>query len=151
MPKLSSTEIEKLKSNLKEKGYKLTPQRRAIVDNIIKNEGTHLTTEELYDFVKKECPEIGLATVYRTVQLLEDLGVVSKLDLNDGCYRYELVHEDENHHHHHLICSNCGKVIEVQGDLLEVLEHEIESKYDFKIKNHSVKFYGICNECKNKI
>lgn len=151
MPKLSSTEIEKLKGNLKEKGYKLTPQRRAIVDNIIKNEGSHLTTEELYDFVKKECPEIGLATVYRTVQLLEDLGVVSKLDLNDGCYRYELVHEDENHHHHHLICSNCGKVIEVQGDLLEVLEHEIESKYDFKIKNHSVKFYGICNECKNKI
>jgi len=151
MPKLSSTEIEKLKSNLKEKGYKLTPQRRAIVDNIIKNEGSHLTTEELYDLVKQECPEIGLATVYRTVQLLEDLGVVSKLDLNDGCYRYELVHEDENHHHHHLICSNCGKVIEVQGDLLEVLEHEIESKYDFKIKNHSVKFYGICNECKNKI
>lgn len=151
MPKLSSTEIEKLKGNLKEKGYKLTPQRRAIVDNIIKNEGSHLTTEELYDFVKEECPEIGLATVYRTVQLLEDLGVVSKLDLNDGCYRYELVHEAENHHHHHLICSNCGKVIEVQGDLLEVLEHEIESKYDFKIKNHSVKFYGICNECKNKI
>lgn len=151
MPKLSSSDIEKLKNNLKEKGYKLTPQRRAIVDNIIKNEGSHLTTEELYDLVKKECPEIGLATVYRTVQLLEDLGVVSKLDLNDGCYRYELVHEDENHHHHHLICSDCGKVIEVQGDLLEVLEHEIESKYDFKIKNHSVKFYGICNECKTKI
>lgn len=151
MPKLSSSDIEKFKNNLKEKGYKLTPQRRAIVDNIIKNEGSHLTTEELYDLVKKECPEIGLATVYRTVQLLEDLGVVSKLDLNDGCYRYELVHEDENHHHHHLICSDCGKVIEVQGDLLEVLEHEIESKYDFKIKNHSVKFYGICNECKNKI
>ncbi|MFL0268121.1 Fur family transcriptional regulator [Candidatus Clostridium radicumherbarum] len=151
MPKLSSNEIEKLKNNLKEKGYKLTPQRRAIVDNIIKNEGSHLTTEELYDLVKQECPEIGLATVYRTVQLLEELNVVSKLDLNDGCYRYELVHEDENHHHHHLICSNCGKVIEVQGDLLEVLEHEIESKYDFKIKNHSVKFYGICNECKDKI
>ncbi|MFL0247088.1 Fur family transcriptional regulator [Candidatus Clostridium stratigraminis] len=151
MPKLSSNEIEKLKNNLKEKGYKLTPQRRAIVDNIIKNEGSHLTTEELYDLVKQECPEIGLATVYRTVQLLEELNVVSKLDLNDGCYRYELVHEDENHHHHHLICSNCGKVIEVQGDLLEVLEHEIESKYNFKIKNHSVKFYGICNECKDKI
>lgn len=151
MPKLSASDIEKFKNNLKEKGYKLTPQRRAIVDNIIKNEGSHLTTEELYDLVKKECPEIGLATVYRTVQLLEDLGVVSKLDLNDGCYRYELVHEDENHHHHHLICSDCGKVIEVQGDLLEVLEHEIESKYNFKIKNHSVKFYGICNECKNKI
>lgn len=148
MSKLSPSEIEKLKRNLKGKGYKLTPQRRAIVDIIIQNSGSHLTTEELYDLVKTECPEIGLATVYRTVQLLEELGVVSKLDLNDGCYRYELVREDENHQHHHLICSHCGKVIEVQGDLLEVLEHEIESKYDFKIKNHSVKFYGVCSECK---
>lgn len=147
MLKLSPSEIERLKSNLKEKGYKLTPQRRAIVDIIIRNQGSHLTTEELYDLVKVECPEIGLATVYRTVQLLEELGVVSKLDLNDGCYRYELVHDTENHHHHHLICSNCGKVIEVEGDLLEVLEHEIESKYKFKIKNHSVKFYGFCSEC----
>lgn len=150
MSKLSPSEIEKLKSNLKQKGYKLTPQRRAIVDIIIQNSGSHLTTEELYDLVKNDCPEIGLATVYRTVQLLEELGVVSKLDLNDGCYRYELVREDENHHHHHLICSQCGKVIEVQGDLLEVLEHEIESKYDFLIKNHSVKFYGFCSECKQK-
>jgi Fur family ferric uptake transcriptional regulator len=148
MSKLSPSEIEKLKISLKQKGYKLTPQRRAIVDIIIQNAGSHLTTEELYDLVKTECPEIGLATVYRTVQLLEELGVVSKLDLNDGCYRYELVREDENHQHHHLICSQCEKVIEVQGDLLEVLEHEIESKYDFKIKNHSVKFYGICSECK---
>lgn len=150
MSKLTPGEIEKLKSNLKEKGYKLTPQRRAIVDIIISNEGSHLTTEELYDLVKIECPEIGLATVYRTVQLLEELGVVSKLDLNDGCYRYELVRDDENHQHHHLICSQCGKVIEVQGDLLEVLEQEIETKYDFQIKNHSVKFYGICSECKKK-
>lgn len=101
----------------------------------------------MYNLVKKECPEIGLATVYRTVQLLEELGIISKLDLNDGCYRYELIHESENHQHHHLICSNCGKVIEVEGDLLEGLEHEIEIKYDFKIKNHSVKFYGLCKEC----
>lgn len=147
MSKLSPEEIEKLKSNLKEKGYKLTPQRRAIVDVIIRNEGNHLTTEELYDLVKKECPEIGLATVYRTVQLLEEIGVICKLDLNDGCSRYELVHEEENHQHHHLVCTSCGAVIEVQGDLLEVLEHEIEEKYKFKITNHSVKFFGICDRC----
>ena len=147
MPKLSIDEIEKLKNNLKEKGYKLTPQRRAVVDTIIKNEGQHLTAEELYELVKVDCPEIGLATVYRTVLLLEELGVVCKLDLNDGCSRYELVHENENHQHHHLICTNCGKVIEVEGDLLESLEHTIEEKYVFKIKNHSVKFYGLCSEC----
>lgn len=150
MSKLTQGEIERLKLNLKEKGYKLTPQRRAIVDIIILNEGSHLTTEELYDLVKKECPEIGLATVYRTMQLLDELGVVSRMELDDGCNRYELVHPEENHQHHHLICNVCGKVTEVQGDLLENLEKEIEDKYNFKIKNHSVKFYGICEECQNK-
>lgn len=147
---LSQQDIEKLKNNLKDKGYKLTPQRRAIVDIIINNEGKHLTTEELYDLVKVECPEIGLATVYRTMQLLEELGVVCKLDLNDGCSRYELVHEEENHQHHHLICTSCGKVIEVEGDLLDSLEQDIQEKYKFMIKNHSVKFYGLCKECLHK-
>lgn len=147
MPKLSIEEIEKLKNNLKEKGYKLTPQRRAVLDTIIKSEGQHLTAEEIYELVKVDCPEIGLATVYRTVLLLEELNVVCKLDLNDGCSRYELIHENENHQHHHLICTNCGKVIEVEDDLLESLEHKIEKKYTFKIKNHSVKFYGLCNDC----
>lgn len=150
MSSLSQNEIEKLKNNLKEKGYKLTPQRRAIVDIIISNEGKHLTTEELYDLVKVECPEIGLATVYRTVQLLDEMGVICKLELDDGCNRYELVHEEENHQHHHLICTNCGKVIEVEDDLLEVLEQDIQTKYEFKVKNHSVKFYGLCKECNSK-
>ncbi|GAA0734569.1 Fur family transcriptional regulator [Clostridium oceanicum] len=143
-------ELEKLKEDLKIKGYKLTPQRRAIIKMIIKNEGTHLTTEELYDLVKKECPEIGLATVYRTVQLLDDLGVIYKLDLDDGCSRYELVSKGENHQHHHLICSECGKVIEVKDDFLEPLENSIEKEYNFKIRNHSLKFYGICDECQKK-
>lgn len=147
---LSQNEIDKLKNNLKEKGYKLTPQRRAIVDIIISNEGKHLTTEELYDLVKVNCPEIGLATVYRTVQLLEEMGVICRFELDDGCNRYELVHEEENHRHHHLICTNCGKVIEVEADLLEILEQDIQTKYDFKVKNHSVKFYGLCSECSRK-
>jgi len=150
MAKLSSDEIGKLKLNLKEKGYKLTPQRRAIVNEIIRNEGSHLTTEELYDLVKVECPEIGLATVYRTVQLLEAIGVVCKLDLNDGCNRYELVHEEENHQHHHLICTVCNNVIEVKGDLLDTMEQKIEDEYEFKVKNHSLKFYGVCKDCLQK-
>lgn len=150
MSKLSADEIGKLKINLKENGYKLTPQRRAIVNVIIKNEGNHLTTEELYDLVKVECPEIGLATVYRTVQLLETIGVICKLDLNDGCSRYELVHEEENHQHHHLICTVCNNVIEVKGDLLDTMEQKIEEEYKFKVKNHSLKFYGICSDCLRK-
>jgi Fur family ferric uptake transcriptional regulator len=128
----------------------LTPQRRAIVDNIINSEGKHLTAEEIYDLVKEDCPEIGLATVYRTIVLLEELGIVSRLDLGDGCSRYEIVHEEESHQHHHLICTSCGNVIEVEGDLLDSLEENIEQKYKFKIKNHSLKFYGTCSECDKK-
>ncbi|WP_024614561.1 Fur family transcriptional regulator [Clostridium sp. Ade.TY] len=142
-----SVDMQELKENLKEKGYKLTPQRRAIVDTIIKNEGRHLTAEEIYDEVKKDCPEIGLATVYRTVALLEEVNLLSRLDLSDGCSRYEIIHQDEEHRHHHLICNKCNRVFEVEEDLLEELEHRIETKYKFKIQDHSVKFYGICDEC----
>ena len=139
-----------LKEDLKKKGYKLTPQRRAIVDTIVVNEGKHLTAEEIYDEVKKDCPEIGLATVYRTILLLEEIGVVSRLHLNDGCSRYELVHSDEVHRHHHLICNVCNKVIEVKDDLLEEIEVKIEKEYEFKIVDHVLKFYGICRECQEK-
>jgi Fur family ferric uptake transcriptional regulator len=150
MAKMHADEISKLKENLKAQGYKLTPQRRAIVDGIVGSEGQHLTAEEIYDLVKEDCPEIGLATVYRTIAMLEELGIVSRLDLGDNISRYELVHEEENHQHHHLICNNCSKVIEVEGDLLDILEQNIEDKYKFKIKDHSVKFFGICNECSKK-
>lgn len=139
-----------LKEQLKSKGYKLTPQRRSIVDIIIEKEGEHLTAEEIYDYVKERCPEIGLATVYRTVQMLEELGIVGRLDLNDGCSRYELLHSDEQHRHHHLVCNSCNKVIEVQDDLLDELEQEVEKNYKFKILDHCVKFFGLCKECQEK-
>lgn len=147
MSKDISIDYNVLKEDLKKKGYKLTPQRRAIVDTIVESEGKHLTAEEIYDEVKLNCPEIGLATVYRTILLLEEIGIVSRLHLNDGCSRYELVHSDEKHRHHHLICNNCNAVIEVEDDLLDELENEIKTKYGFRIVDHSVKFYGYCKQC----
>lgn len=149
MYNVSPTQLDKVKESLKLKGYKLTPQRRAVVNKVLENRGSHLTAEELYELVKKECPEIGLATIYRTIQLLEEVGMICKLNLDDGCNRYELVDEEETHHHHHLICTKCGKVIEVAEDLLDAIERNVEEKYKFKIENHSVKFLGICNKCLN--
>lgn len=148
---INGSEVELLKKQLKDRGYKLTPQRRAVLDILIENEGRHLTTEEVYELVKKECPEIGLATVYRTLQVLEELNLVFKLNLDDGRNRYELVHGEEDHYHHHLICINCGKLIEVEGDLLDALEKQIEKKYDFKISNHILKFFGTCSKCEEKL
>ncbi|KAB3527617.1 Fur family transcriptional regulator [Alkaliphilus serpentinus] len=140
--------MDVLKERLKEKGFKLTPQRRAILNIVFENQGKHLNTEEIYGLVKDECPEIGLATVYRTLQLLEDMELVSRLNLDDGCSRYEFNSHEDDHQHHHLICEVCGDVIEVEIDLLEQLESEIEKLYKFKIKDHKVKFNGVCSDCR---
>lgn len=138
------------KEKLKEKGCKLTMQRRSVLDVLLEHSNDHLSTEEIYDKVKGKFPEIGLATVYRTVQLFEEMGIVDRLNFDDGCSRFELASEDTVHHHHHLICEQCNKVYEVENDLLDDIEKEIESKYNFKIHDHNVMFYGICKDCEEK-
>jgi Fur family ferric uptake transcriptional regulator len=140
-------EMFKLKSILRENGYKLTPQRRATIEIILKNEGKHMSTEEIFLEVKKTNPKIGLATVYRTMLLLEELGILLKHNFEDGRNRYELSHPEEDHDHHHLICIKCGGVSEVADDLLDSLEETIDEKLGFKVKNHKVKFYGLCSKC----
>ena len=140
-----------LKEKLKDTGFKITPQRRAIIEVLLNHENKHLSSEEIYDLVRVDCPEIGLATVYRTMQLLDEINVISKLNLDDGCVRYELSLNEDTHHHHHLICSKCNKIIEVKEDLLDSIEQEIESLYKFKITNHDVKFYGLCDACDENI
>ncbi|HHW56731.1 MAG TPA: transcriptional repressor [Clostridia bacterium] len=142
-------EVEKFKEKLKDKGYKLTTQRRVILDVIMENREKHLSSEEIYDLVRQKYPEIGLATVYRTLLLFEELGIVYKLNFDDGRNRYELYH-NEVHQHHHLICLKCGAVIEMEGDLLEDLEKAIEETKDFEILDHNVKFFGYCSKCRKK-
>ena len=140
-----------LKEKLRETGFKITPQRRAVIDILLKHNSEHLSSEQIYDLVRVECPEIGLATVYRTMQLLDEIGVISKLNLDDGCIRYEIsLNKDECHNHHHLICKSCSKIIEVQEDLLESIEKRIQERYKFEILDHDVKFYGTCENCKKQ-
>lgn len=142
-------QMDILKEKLKETGFKITPQRRAIVETLLKNKDEHLSSEEIYDLVRVDCPEIGLATVYRTMQLLDEVGAISKLNLDDGCIRYEIDLDDsDSHNHHHLICKNCGKIIEVKEDLLDSIELEIQKLYKFSIIDHDLKFYGLCESCK---
>lgn len=139
--------IEEMKEKFKEEGYKLTTQRRAILDAIVENHEKHLSSEEVYDIVKAKYPEIGIATVYRTLQLLEKLNIIYRVNFDDGYNRYELCYDSESHQHHHLICLKCGKVMEVKLDLLESLEHQIEKENEFKIIDHNVKFFGYCSDC----
>ncbi|MBN2285442.1 MAG: transcriptional repressor [Tissierellales bacterium] len=145
------TNFEVFKERLNNAGFKLTTQRRVVFDIINSNEGKHYSPEEIYELVKVDHPEIGLATIYRTLKLFEKIAIVYRLNFNDGCSRFEMNHfEDKSHRHHHLVCLDCGKIFEVKLDLLQDLEGYIEKEYGFEIHNHTLKFYGVCNECKQR-
>nr|WP_294491829.1 Fur family transcriptional regulator [uncultured Mediterraneibacter sp.] len=141
---------ELLKEKLREKGLKVTHQRILVLSVLEQNSGRHMTAEDIYELVSEDYPEIGLATVYRTLQLLWDMQLVDRLNLDDGCVRYEIGHllkGDARHNHHHLICKSCHKVIPFDGDLLDDLEHHIEESMGFHVLDHELKFYGLCREC----
>lgn len=138
------------KELLKGKGLKVTNQRIAILEVLQERPGRHLTAEEIYEFVKEDYPDIGLATVYRTIQLLSELELIDKLNLDDGYARYEVGKSGKiptSHRHHHLICLECGKVISFEDDLLETLENRIKELMEFEVKDHEVKLYGNCKDC----
>lgn len=142
-----------LKEKLKENGLKVTRQRLMVLSVLEQNSGMHMTAEDVYEMVAQECPEIGLATVYRTLQLLWEIQLVDRINLNDGCVRYEIGHlikGDAKHSHHHLICRECGRVIPFDDDLLDDLEHHIEKATGFYVLDHELKFYGLCRECRGK-
>lgn len=144
---------ERFKELLKANGLKVTSQRIAILDVLQSRPDTHLTAEEIYEHVKEKHPEIGLATVYRTIQVLSELHLIDKLNLDDGYVRYEIgkVNDEyQSHHHHHLICLSCGKVLSFEDDMLESLENRIMESMQFQIVDHEVKLFGYCKECKAK-
>jgi Fur family ferric uptake transcriptional regulator len=143
--------IERIKKQLHAASYKLTPQREATVRVLLENEEDHLSAEDVYLLVKEKSPEIGLATVYRTLELLTELKIVDKINFGDGVSRYDLRQEGASRFHHHLICTECGAVEEIQEDLLGEVERKVEENWKFKVKDHRLTFYGICHDCQEKL
>lgn len=129
--------------------YKVTPQRRAILKAFLENTAEHLSAEEVYTIVKEHYPDIGLATVYRTLDLLAELGTLQRINFGDGRTRYEL-DQHGTHYHHHMICLGCGRVQEFDDDLLESLERLLTQQTGFHITDHQLKFFGYCRECAAK-
>ena len=143
--------MEDLKQKLAERQHKMTPQRQTVLQIFLDHPGEHLSAEDVHDILREKKAEIGLATVYRSLELLSDLGILQKMEFGDGCSRYEVNATDPNrHHHHHLICTKCGKVEEFDEDLLDDLERHIEQKIGFHTRDHQVKFFGVCKECQEK-
>jgi Fur family transcriptional regulator, ferric uptake regulator len=139
--------IDAIKKHLQAASYKLTPQREATVRVLLEHEEDHLSAEDVYLLVKEKSPEIGLATVYRTLELLTELKIVDKINFGDGVSRYDLRHEGATHFHHHLICTACGAVDEIQEYLLSEVEKAVETTWKFRVKDHRLSFYGICHRC----
>src|SRR5690625_840232 len=139
--------IERIKKQLHSKGYKLTPQREATLTVLLEREEDHLSAEEVYLLVKEKAPEIGLATVYRTLELLSELKIVDKINFGDGVSRYDLRKEGVEHFHHHLVCMECGAVEEIIEDLLSDVEKIVEDEWEFQVKDHRLTFHGICKQC----
>jgi Fe2+/Zn2+ uptake regulation proteins len=143
-----AAKVTEFRSTLQTGGYKLTNQRQAVLEVISKNREKHLSSEEIFGKMKKKYPNIGRATVYRTLQLFEKIGLVHHI-LLDGCMKYQMADLEEKHEHHHLICEICGEVIDVQEDMLELLEKDVFLKKGFKVTNHRLKVFGICKNCSN--
>ena len=145
----------KWRQRIKNCGFRLTAPRQAIIDVLEKSED-HLSAEDIYMKVHPTNRDIGLTTIYRTLDLLEETGIVSKFDFGHGRAKYELSEEyGDKKHHHHLLCMKCRKIIDYSNFFVEELEYikkatiGLKKKYNFEICNHMINFYGICPECKN--
>jgi len=133
----------KITATLHRNGYKLTPQRQAVIDTIVTSQDM-LTPASIYEKVSLEHPDIGLVTVYRTLELLSRLGLICELHAGSTCPTYTASNRE---HHHHLICSACGKVVDFIGHDLTSLEDRISHESGFRIQNHVLEFIGVCSTC----
>ena len=130
---------------LKEQGLKFTNQREKILETLYYSQ-EHLTPEALHLLIKEKEPDLntGIATIYRTLSMLEDHNIVSSLSFGAQGKKYELGAKD---HHDHMICTKCHQITEFVDDVIEEQQHKIADKFGFKMQDHSMQIYGICSNC----
>ncbi len=131
----------------KEKGYKYTAQRRKILDILMEKNSEHLKAGDIYELVKAKYPDIGMATVYRTLLIFDELRIINKLGADDEFNRYEYNTSDDTQEHHHLICIKCGKIQDIKESFMNEITEKVLIKYNFTIKGYNQKLYGICIDC----
>ncbi|MGB2814072.1 MAG: Fur family transcriptional regulator [Dehalococcoidales bacterium] len=130
-------------NRLSEQGYRLTPQRMMVLDAIESSEH-HISADEIYAQVIKKYPHLNISTVYRTLELLHRLGLVTETDLGGGRVRY---HPADKGHHHHLVCQECGRVIDLDESVMDNLKQVLKKDYDFAPDIRHLALFGICAEC----
>lgn len=130
-------------SKLSEQGYRLTPQRMMVL-SAIENSDNHISAEEIYAQVVAKYPHVNISTVYRTLELLKRLGLVTETDLGGGRVRY---HPAEKGHHHHLVCQECGKIIDLDESVLSSLKIMLLREYKFSADLRHLAIFGRCANC----
>lgn len=138
------TELKALTEYLEQNSLKQTKQREVILGAFLESK-RHVTSDDLYQKVREEHPNVGYTTVYRTMKLLVDAGLATEHNFDDGITRYEIEHE----HHDHLVCLKCGKIVEFESPLIEDTQREIAERHDFKVLRHRHELYGHCADCQN--
>ena len=134
--------LEKVVAGLREEGYRLTPQRMAVLKVLIGNK-EHLSVEQIHERVKADLPMTSLATTYKTVAVLKEMGEVLELGFSDDSNRYD----GSSHPHPHLICIKCKKITDVDTTDLSELPEEIARKTGYQIVSHRFDFFGVCLQC----
>lgn len=129
-----------------------TMPRNAVL-SFLKSTGEHVSAKDVYRELQRAFPGLGLTTVYRTLDLLNRAGIVTKINAGDGQYRYEHAAGGEKGHHHHLICTSCGKIQDYRDfeaeelELVKKTESILTRKFGFEISGHNIEFLGKCSSC----
>lgn len=142
--RLPEVECGALHAKLRQGACKLTGPRRAILQ-VLRKEARPLTNKEIFQSLPPG--HCDLATVYRSVQMLERLGLVKRFHFGDGAARYALLEEGGTAHRHHLVCTSCTRIVEIGECIVRELEERVVARSKFKAVTHRLEFFGVCPEC----
>ncbi len=135
--------IDKIVTRLKELGYRITPQRMAIVDVLIQD-AHHPTVEEVYQKVRNDFPMTSRATVYKTIGLLKDMGEIGELNISNSSSHYDGFNPER---HPHLVCNCCNEIIDLADDVFGQMSVEAVQQHGYILQGHDVTIFGICPKC----
>jgi len=136
-------DLEALNTQLSEQGYKLTRQRRAVVE-VVTHAHTRFSAADVLAKAQRACPDLGLTTVYRTLEILEELSAIRRVHLDNGCEGFAPASAE---HGHHLICSRCQETIEFEDCNLTALLRRVSEQTGFTIQQHWLELVGLCPKC----
>ncbi len=136
-------ELSSLTDQLRRRALKITGPRKQILD-LLRNHPHPMTNKEVHSALGETC---DLATIYRSMHMLEGMGMVQRFDFGDGTARFEMVGDGDDHHHHHLICRECSKIVEIDECFPSEFEQQIASSSGYRDVTHKLEFFGVCPDC----